>query len=78
MPEKEIIIEIAIERLRDFPGSPFKVTMDEPMSDLIESIQTYGILIPLIIRPMRWSPDTAECTCRSCSDWNGFPPSSVR
>ena len=38
MPEKEIIIEIAIERLRDFPGSPFKVTMDVSMSDLIESI----------------------------------------
>ena len=52
MPEKEIIIEIAIERLRDFPGSPFKVTMDEPMSDLIESIQTYGILTPLIVRPI--------------------------
>lgn len=52
MPEKEIIIEIAIERLRDFPGSPFKVTMDEPMLDLIESIQTYGILTPLIVRPI--------------------------
>ena len=52
MPEKEIIIEIAIERLRDFPGSPFKVTMDEPMSDLIESIQIYGILTPLIVRPI--------------------------
>ena len=52
MPEKEIIIEIAIERLRDFRGSPFKVTMDEPMSDLIESIQTYGILTPLIVRPI--------------------------
>ncbi|MBP3872602.1 MAG: ParB/RepB/Spo0J family partition protein, partial [Lachnospiraceae bacterium] len=52
MPEKEIIIEIAIERLRDFPGSPFRVTMDVSMSDLIESIQTYGILTPLIVRPI--------------------------
>ena len=52
MPEKEIIIEIALERLRDFPGSPFSVAMDEPMKDLIGSIQTYGILNPLIVRPM--------------------------
>ena len=52
MPEKEIIIEIAIERLRDFPGSPFSVAMDEPMQDLIESIRIYGILNPLIVRPM--------------------------
>ena len=52
MPEKEIIIEIALERLRDFPGSPFSVAMDEPMQDLIESIRIYGILNPLIVRPM--------------------------
>ena len=52
MPEKEIIIEIAIERLRDFPGSPFSVAMDEQMQDLIESIRIYGILNPLIVRPM--------------------------
>lgn len=52
MPEKEIIIEIALERLRDFPGSPFSVAMDEPMKDLIESIRIYGILNPLIVRPM--------------------------
>ena len=52
MPEKEIIIEIALERLRDFPGSPFSVAMDEPMKDLIDSIQTYGILNPLIVRPI--------------------------
>ncbi len=52
MPEKEIIIEIALERLRDFPGSPFKVTRDEPMKELIKSIKTYGILNPLIVRPI--------------------------
>ncbi len=52
MPEKEIVIEIALERLRDFPGSPFRVTQDEPMNELIKSIQTYGILNPLIVRPM--------------------------
>ena len=52
MPEKEIIIEIAIERLRDFPGSPFKVMRDEQMEDLISSIRCYGILTPLIVRPI--------------------------
>jgi len=69
MPEKEIIIEIALERLRAFTGSPFSVAMDEPMEDLIESIRIYG---------MRWSQDTAGCMPRSCSDWNGFRQSSGR
>ena len=52
MPEKEIIIEIAIERLRGFSGTPFSITHDEPMNNLIESIQTYGILTPLIVKPV--------------------------
>ena len=52
MPEKEIIIELALKRLRDFPGSPFSVTQDDQMNELIESVRTYGILMPLIVRPI--------------------------
>lgn len=49
--EKEMIIEIAIERLRDFRDHPFKIREDWQMKQLRESIARYGVLVPLIIRP---------------------------
>ena len=41
-----------VEKLRPFAGHPFKVKDDEEMNTLIESIQTQGILSPLIVRPI--------------------------
>ena len=52
MEEKEKVIEIEIERLRDFKKHPFQVRDDKEMSLLKESIQNYGILSPLIVRPV--------------------------
>ena len=49
---EEVIIEIEIERLRDFRGHPFKVKYDSEMKSLKESIEKYGILTPLIVRPV--------------------------
>lgn len=53
MEEKEKVIEIDIERLKDFPEHPFRVDDDRQMKQLEESIRSYGILTPLIVRPMR-------------------------
>lgn len=47
----EKIVEIELERLRSFEKHPFKVTEDGQMMELQESIQKYGILNPLIVRP---------------------------
>jgi len=47
-----MVIEIEIERLRDFHGHPFKVRDDDQMKSLRESIEKYGILTPLIVRPV--------------------------
>lgn len=52
MSEEERVIEIEIERLRDFQNHPFKVKTDQQMSQLIESMEHYGILNPLIVRPV--------------------------
>ena len=43
---------IPVEKLRPFAGHPFKVRDDAEMNTLIESIQTQGILSPLIVRPI--------------------------
>ena len=45
-------VYIPVSRLRPFEGHPFKVKDDEEMNTLIESIQTQGVLSPLIVRPI--------------------------
>ena len=50
-------VAIPVEKLRSFAGHPFKVRDDAEMNTLIESIQTQGILSPLIVRPIE---DTDE------------------
>lgn len=45
-------VVISIEKLHPFDGHPFKVKDADEMNTLIESIQTQGILSPLIVRPI--------------------------
>lgn len=45
-------VAIPVEKLHPFAGHPFKVKDDDEMNTLIESIQTQGILSPLIVRPI--------------------------
>ena len=47
----EKVVEIEMERLRDFANHPFKVEADSQMLELQDSIKKYGILNPLIVRP---------------------------
>lgn len=43
---------IAVSKLRPFENNPYQVKDDEEMNTLIESIQTQGVLSPLIVRPI--------------------------
>lgn len=45
-------VAIPVEKLHPFTGHPFKVKDDDEMNTLTESIQTQGILSPLIVRPI--------------------------
>ena len=44
--------KIAVSKLRSFENNPYQVRDDAEMNTLIESIQTQGILSPLIVRPI--------------------------
>ena len=46
------IIEIEIKRLRPFKEHPLQVKDDKEIFLLQESIEKYGILTPLIVRPV--------------------------
>ena len=48
--KREMVMEIAIEEISDFPDHPFKVRMDEEMQNLVESIRQYGVLSPALVR----------------------------
>lgn len=48
----EKVMEMDIDRLHDFRDHPFKITADISMVELQESIEKYGILNPLIVRPV--------------------------
>lgn len=45
-------VAILVEKLHPFAGHPFKVKDDAEMNTLIESVQTQGILSPLIVQPI--------------------------
>lgn len=50
---QEQIVEMDINLLRTFKDHPFKVTADYPMIQLKESIESFGILTPLLVRPLK-------------------------
>lgn len=48
---RETVRNIPISEINDFPNHPFKVKMDENMSDLVDSIKEHGVLVPALVRP---------------------------
>lgn len=47
----EVVKEISLSELHDFPGHPFGVRDDEAMQETVESIKQFGVLVPAIVRP---------------------------
>ena len=50
--EEPTIVQISTAKLHPFPAHPFKVQDDEDMAQLTQSIQSQGVLTPLVIRPL--------------------------
>ena len=48
--KREKVRSIPIEQIADFPEHPFKIQNDEQMQKLIESIQDYGVITPVVAR----------------------------
>ena len=51
---------ISITRLHPFKDHPYKVLDNDEMNSLIESVQEYGIMSPLIVRPLEGTTDQYE------------------
>lgn len=50
--ENADIKEIALNQIRSFKDHPFRVTEDEDMEALAESIRENGVLVPVVVRPL--------------------------
>ena len=49
--QREQVQQIPIDELFPFKNHPFKVLDDESMQRMVESVEQYGVLSPLIVRP---------------------------
>lgn len=49
---QERIQMLSPEKMLPFPNHPFKVIDDDKMNDMVESIKEYGVLVPIIVRPV--------------------------
>ena len=43
---------LKIQDLEPFPDHPFQVREDDAMKETAESVKTYGILTPILVRPL--------------------------
>ncbi|MFI3226948.1 MAG: ParB/RepB/Spo0J family partition protein [Clostridia bacterium] len=48
----EKVVNIELSRLKPFQNHPFKLRDDEMMKDTVESVSEYGVLVPVIARPL--------------------------
>lgn len=48
---KEHVENLKISDISDFPDHPFKVVIDDNMKKLSKSIEEYGVLVPVLVRP---------------------------
>ena len=48
---RETVVMLSPSEISDFPNHPFKVRMDESMTEMVESVKQYGVLLPALVRP---------------------------
>ena len=50
---QEVVENILLEKLKPFPNHPFKIREDEAMMETVESVKSFGVLQPAIVRPTK-------------------------
>ena len=49
--KRETVVMLSPVEISDFPNHPVKVRMDESMTEMVESVKQYGVLLPALVRP---------------------------
>ena len=51
--QRSYLTDLPTAEISDFPDHPFKVRMDESMTELADSVKERGVLHPVLVRPMQ-------------------------
>ena len=49
---RSYVTDLPTAEISDFPDHPFKVRMDESMTELADSVKERGVLSPVLVRPI--------------------------
>ena len=50
--QRSYVTDLPTAEISDFPDHPFKVRMDESMTELADSVKERGVLSPVLVRPL--------------------------
>ena len=50
--QRSYVTDLPTAEISDFPDHPFKVRMDESMTEMVSSVKDRGVLSPVLVRPM--------------------------
>lgn len=50
--QREKVVQLKLSELSDFKDHPFHVLDDEQMDKTVESIREFGVLVPILVRPI--------------------------
>lgn len=50
--KRSYVTDLPAAEISDFPNHPFKVRMDESMTELVGSVKERGVLSPVLVRPL--------------------------
>lgn len=50
--KRDVVLDLPLDQIDDFPNHPFKVRQDDAMMEMMESVQLHGVLVPGLVRQL--------------------------
>lgn len=50
--KRDVVLDLPLDQIGDFPNHPFKVRQDEAMMEMMKSVQLHGVLVPGLVRQL--------------------------
>lgn len=50
--KRDMVLDLPLDQIGDFPNHPFKVQQDDAMMEMMESVQLHGVLVPGLVRQL--------------------------
>ena len=50
--KRDVVLDLTLDQIGDFPNHPFNVRQDEAMMGMMESVQLHGVLVPGLVRQL--------------------------